>query len=205
DIQRLAKIGVCVTSCSVQNKLISWRSSLDEEILKLRDDWSNGGHVKFQLVGDSWDKNILPSFRTSQQKTLSIHLFNTIAVVDRITPVSAITEGQQTESADIDIKEFIPSVQEQENLMEELVFLVASSVIQNIPQMKNEFGNVYPIHFTHKYSLLAGKNTKQYPLGLFDCNETKTAEVIQLLKKLQKQYVPFNNEQIVEPVFFGEI
>lgn len=42
----------------------------------------------------------------------------------------------------------------------------------------------------------------QYPLGLYDCNETKTADVIKLLKELQQKYVPHSDE-ICEPVLFG--
>lgn len=70
DIYRLAKIGLCVTSSFVHKKLCSWKDSLDEAIIKLRTDWENGGRIKYQLVGDNWDRNILPSFRTSQQKTI---------------------------------------------------------------------------------------------------------------------------------------
>ena len=43
----------------------------------------------------------------------------------------------------------------------------------------------------------------QYPLGLFDTNETKTADVIQLLRGMQPKYVPYQNDQIAEEVFFG--
>lgn len=43
----------------------------------------------------------------------------------------------------------------------------------------------------------------QYPLGLYDCNETKTADVVQLLKKLTNMYVPMKDDEIVESVFFG--
>lgn len=43
----------------------------------------------------------------------------------------------------------------------------------------------------------------QFPIGLFDCNETKTADVIELLSDLQRKYVPKRNEEIVEPLFFG--
>lgn len=42
----------------------------------------------------------------------------------------------------------------------------------------------------------------QYPLGSYDCNETKTADVVQLLKKLTNMYVPMKDDEIVEPVFF---
>uniref|UniRef100_A0A8W8NTW2 DUF6589 domain-containing protein n=1 Tax=Magallana gigas TaxID=29159 RepID=A0A8W8NTW2_MAGGI len=137
DIQRLAKLGLCVSPGSVHNKLASWIDKLDEEIICLREEWAKGGQVKYQLVGDNWDKNIIPAFRTSQQKTLSLHLFNVVVVVDRIIPT-----------------------------------------------------------FTRE-------KTKQYPLGLFDTNETKTADMIQLLRDLQSRYVPFQNDEIVESVFFG--
>ena len=63
---------------------MTWHDSLDKEILSIRDSWANGGSEKFQIIGDNWDKNILPSYRTSKQKTLSLHLFNVIAVVDRV-------------------------------------------------------------------------------------------------------------------------
>lgn len=42
----------------------------------------------------------------------------------------------------------------------------------------------------------------QYPLGLFDCNENKTPELIRLLKTLST-YVPCRDGEVVEPVFFG--
>lgn len=49
--------------------------------------------------------------------------------------------------------------------------------------MKIEFNRVYPGHLTHDNSAQAGMETKQYTLGLFDTNETKTAEVIHLLRE----------------------
>lgn len=63
DIERLCKIGLCVYSSSVHDKLASWKDNLDEEIVNLRNDWAQGSNIKYQLVGDNWDKNILPSFR----------------------------------------------------------------------------------------------------------------------------------------------
>lgn len=55
DIQRLAKLGLCVSPGSVHNKLASWIDKLDEEIICLREEWAKGGQVKYQLVGDNWD------------------------------------------------------------------------------------------------------------------------------------------------------
>ena len=69
-------------------------------------------------MGDNWDRNILPSFRTSTQKTISIHLFNLIAV-DRITPEEPENSALH-DISDIDISTYIPSVNEQYILLEEL-------------------------------------------------------------------------------------
>lgn len=79
-------ICICTSPRSIQNKLLSWEEHLDSEILTLKEKWANTDIEKYQLIGDNWDKNILPLYRTSQNKTLSLHLFHIIAVVDRIIP-----------------------------------------------------------------------------------------------------------------------
>ena len=39
---------------------------------------------------------------------------------------------------------------------------------------------------------------------MYDCDEKKTADVIQLLQTLQKKYVPMKEDgTFVEPIFFG--
>lgn len=119
DIERLSRIGVTVHPRTVYNRSATWHDSLDKDILNIRDSWANGGHPRFQLIGDNLDKIILPSFRTSQQKTLSLHLFNVIAIVDRVpthhlqsTPVPFVEDIQQ------DYSTYIPSVVEQHKLLE---------------------------------------------------------------------------------------
>jgi len=87
-MESLSAIGLTVNPKTLHSRLINWQDSLDNKIISLRNSWS-AGTTQFQLIGDNWDKNILPSFRTSQQNTLSIHLFNLIAVIDRITPQPA--------------------------------------------------------------------------------------------------------------------
>lgn len=188
----------------MHNRLATWHDSLNKDIKNIRDSWANGGHQRFQLIGDNWDKNILPSFRTSQQKTLSLHLFNVIAVVDRVpthhlqgTPVPFVEELQ------LDYSTYIPSVDEQDTLLNELTFIFATSVLSNLSQLDEHFRHIYPTHLEHKYSSYCGIKTTQFPLGLFKCNENKTAELIQLLNDLSEKYVPQLDGEIVEEVFFG--
>lgn len=43
----------------------------------------------------------------------------------------------------------------------------------------------------------------QFCLGLFDCDEKKTGDVIKLLKDLSEKCVPMKDDDVYEPVFFG--
>jgi hypothetical protein len=108
-------------------------------------------------VGDNWDKNILPSYRTSDRKTLSLHLFNVYAIVDRVIPASS----DQVDPNNASLLCFIPSVCEQEILLKELTFLFATSIIKNVPKMTDCFVNIYPSHLEHRYSEFAGIKTTQ--------------------------------------------
>jgi hypothetical protein len=136
-----------------------WQDSLDKEILGIRDSWANGGTERFQLVGDNWDKNILPSFRTSQQKTLSLHLFNIVAVVDRV-PTHHL-QNTAVPNEELDYSTYIPSVVEQDKLLEEITFIFATSVLSNLPQLDEHFRHIYPKHLEHKYSSFCGIKTTQ--------------------------------------------
>lgn len=203
DIERLSKIGICTHPQTIQAKLNSWQKKLDQEIIDIKNNWANGGNTKFQLVGDNWDKNILPSYRTSDRRTLSLHLFNLYAIIDRVVPEQELN-ASSIATPNLNSLTFIPSVQEQKLLMTELTFIFGTSIIKTLPQISQYFQDIYPVHLHHRYSEFAGMKTTQYPLGLYDCNENKTQEMIQLLKKLSDLYVPCKDGEIVEPVFFGD-
>eukprot|EP00105_Crassostrea_gigas_P018631 XP_011436813.2 PREDICTED: uncharacterized protein LOC105334904 [Crassostrea gigas] len=87
--------------------------------------------------------------------------------------------------------------------MRELVFIFATSIIEHNPKLQRVYSSIYPKHLDPPYSHFSGLKTFQYPLGLFDCNENKTQELIALLKKLSNDFIPYKNGNIVEPVFFG--
>lgn len=162
-IERLSHLGLSTHPDTVQRKLTSWKDQLDTEIIDIRTKWAAGGTTKYQLIGDNWDKNILPSYRTSTRKTESLHLFNIYAIVDRVRPQVSDHFYHETlvNAGALDIPLFIPSVTEQQQLMKELVFLFATSVIEMVPQMQTLFSNIYPKHFQHKYSQYCGQKTEQ--------------------------------------------
>lgn len=69
DIQCLSTLGLAVHPQTLHRKLATWESSLSEDLLQIKRAWENGGDTKYQLVGDNWDKNILPSYRYVEQHT----------------------------------------------------------------------------------------------------------------------------------------
>ena len=162
DIHRLSKVGVTLTPQTLHNKMKAWQDSLDFDLMNVKDDWCAGGKTKFQLVGDNWDKNILPSYRSSQHKTLSLHLFNVIGVVDRIS-MPEIPSEQETirDISQMGADEFIPSTQDLALFEDELTFLFATSVVEYLDQLNSSLGHIYPKHLEHKYSNLAGVKTQQ--------------------------------------------
>lgn len=95
------------------------------------------------------------------------------------------------------------TVSEEEQLMHELCFVISTSIIENHPQMNELLKRVYPKHLEYTYSIYAGGETTQYPLGLRDCNENRIQDIIQLLKEMSKLYIPCKDDTIVEPVFCG--
>lgn len=153
DIERLSKIGLSVHPTTLHRKLVNWQNILDSDILS-----ANGGHSTYQIIGDNWDKDILPSYRTSDRKTLSLHLFNMYAILDRVVFPPENYEGQ---TDNIEPAKFIPSVSEQEQLMQELCFVISTSIIENHPRMNELLKRVYPKHLEHTYSRYAGEKTTQ--------------------------------------------
>ena len=53
NIDKLARIGVTVLSDALQKKLANWQEYLDRELLQIKENWSRGGSLTFQIVGDN--------------------------------------------------------------------------------------------------------------------------------------------------------
>ena len=82
--------------------------------------------TEYQMIGDNWDKNILPPYRTpNKKKPEYIHLFNIYAIVDRVRPQVSDHFYQNTLiNGALDISLFIPSVTVQQQLMKEHFYLL---------------------------------------------------------------------------------
>lgn len=71
------RVELSVYPQTLLNKLASWKDKLNEALRDLKVKWTNGEEStrKFQLVGDNWDKDILPFYRNTDRKTENLHLF----------------------------------------------------------------------------------------------------------------------------------
>lgn len=107
----------------------SWHGLLDSQLLEIKNDWAQGLPTpKYQLVGDNLDRNIVPSYRTTQQKTVSVHLFTVIGVIDRVVPQQVVDDYMYIlDVDDFDATDFIPNTGEQELLANELSFLTTTN------------------------------------------------------------------------------
>ena len=117
------------------------------------------------------DKNIILSHRSSMHKTQSIHLFNVIGVVGRISPALPPDENEYiVDVNDMDLTHVIPNIQDQTILENELTFLVANSIIDNIDQMNNALRDIFPVHLDHKYSNRTSEKPTQVRGWFESCN-----------------------------------
>lgn len=82
-------------------------------------------------------------------------MFHILAVVDRITPTPH-EAGKR-----LSISDYIPSLKEQEILIQGLTFLVATSVVQNLEQTNKAMADLYPMHLQHDHSDKVGMKTQQ--------------------------------------------
>lgn len=102
------------------------------------DEWGRG-HKEISISGRQLDKDILPSYRTTDRKTESIHLFQIYAIVDRYS-----TSSPKGSSGFEDNLTFIPSLLEQEQLLKELTYIFASAIIRHVPQVTKHFEKSLP-------------------------------------------------------------
>lgn len=92
----------------------SWHGLLDSQLLEIKNDRAQGLPTpKYQLVGDNLDRNIVPSYRTTQQKTVSVHLFTVIGVINRVVPQQVVDDYMFI--LDVDDFDATDFIQTQEN------------------------------------------------------------------------------------------
>lgn len=175
DIVRLSGVGLSVHPKTIHRKLYTWQEMLDLKVKEMRESWAQDESIIYQLIGDNWDKNIWPSYRTSDKGTLSLHLFNVIAVQDRVPFLDKhIRETKDLSKA----CSFLPSIPQQEQMMKELTFLFATSIVDHNTHLNKVFKSIYPHHLEHEFSHFSGLNTSQVSNTTYNINIVPTLIVM---------------------------
>lgn len=136
-------------------------------------------------MGDNWDNNILPSYRTSDSGTLSLYLFtcNITAVQDRVPPIPKL---QRTEENNMtQASEFFHAVFDQKQLMKELKFIFIISIFEQNLQLQSVYDFIYPKHLNHPYSHFSGHKTFQVNI-YSNCKIIFSIFILTLIERITK-------------------
>mgnify|MGYP002803516413 FL=1 len=134
-------------------------------------------HPGHSFTGDNVDIRVTPRKMTMKNQTSDIHLFQYVAFKNRVSNNHLSNEIPNVACKDIPLTSFLPSVSEQQLLVNELTVLVGHKWATYIPSLK-WFHDFLPKHIQHNHM----NETK-----------TKTEKVILLVEKTQSSnFAPFS-------------
>ena len=113
----------------------------------------------YSIVLDNFDLMVHAADMTSDNQNRDNHWCNHNAVLDRVNP----TEGTCTPRRnlkDTPNSTFIPNLEEQAAIVNDLVIIISRVLVENIKEFE-AFKSVVPSHFKHKYSKELSKKSEK--------------------------------------------
>ena len=111
--------------------------------------------VTYKIVGDNIDVSVCPRFlRVKKFKKKSLHMFHYYAAADRIN-LSGLCDDRKHQclpSPDSMALSFLPSVDDDAALRDNISVLIARILIKHMPFMKMSFGDITLMHIKHPFS-----------------------------------------------------
>eukprot|EP00794_Sanderia_malayensis_P017126 gene17124-18847_t len=160
----------------------------------------------YGIVGDNLDFFIRVKHMSSTNQNKSIHWFNLLGLLNRVTGSDLDNEHPLKQVDEIKAADFIPTPELHAELLEDLVPLAARVIVDNIPGFA-DFKKLVLRHIEHKYSDAMKDKTIEIPLGLLMKNESIGSEMIEILEYVHEKYVPCNKgakgKTCTQKVFFG--
>ena len=128
-------------------------------------------HTK--LLVDNIDVSVCPRFlRVKKFKKKSLHMFHYYAAADRID-LSGLCDNRKYQclpSPDSMALSFLPSVDDDAALRDNISVLIARILIKHMPFMKMSFGDVTAMHIQHPFSKEMSKRSE---VVSFPCTNVK--------------------------------
>ena len=139
-------------------------------------------HPGYSFTGDNVDIRVTPRQMTIKNQTSDIHLFQYVAFKNRVSGNHLSNEIPTVACKDIPLTSFLPSVSEQQLLVDELTVLVGHKWASYIPSLK-WFDDILPKHIQHNY--MNQTKTKTEKVNLF-VESTQSSNLLVLLLNVNK-------------------
>ncbi len=124
---------------------------------------ATSGWFGFKVVGDNLDKNTRPRHQTIENRTVSLHYFNSYAVLDRINLSGVCDKRPILDPKTVTTKTvaaFLPTREDHNSIVANFTVLVARRrLIEHMPAL-SAFDQCVTKHITHKYSQEMSKTSR---------------------------------------------
>ena len=115
----------------------------------------------FQITGDDVDLAIKARHMAMYNQNQSIHWFNLNAIKNRVNG-NHLSDKMETKSIlELENISFLPSLGDNQDLMHDLIPLIARCMIFNIPALSNIFNGAAVKHILHIYTDVINEKSEQ--------------------------------------------
>ena len=160
----------------------------------------------YSILGDNLDHRVDTFHRTQKKKAQDLHWFLLLTVAHNVKYPENLSNTRPTRDImTVQNSEFIPSIEDNNTLRENLIFHTMEVLVQNFTFLK-EFKKAVPQYINHDYVDEMSKKTTYNVLELLDKNESKSDDMIDILQTIHK-YVPTiqgdDGKNVIEHIIFG--
>ncbi|KAL7395303.1 hypothetical protein ABVT39_014114 [Epinephelus coioides] len=156
----------------------------------------------YSVIFDNLDLFVHVHHQTTDNPSKSIHWTHHVVVEDRIPLHHLSDEKPVTNLENCDLSNSLPNVETQKVLRRDFIVLASRIISKHLAAFK-PFSSVVVHHIPHQYSDHMSKPSTSHPMGLLLKNENVTGDLVQILRHIQKEYVP--NTPDGSPILVGGV
>ncbi|XP_060583148.1 uncharacterized protein LOC132739445, partial [Ruditapes philippinarum] len=145
-------------------------------------------HPGYQFVGDNVDFIVKVRHMSSRNQNKDHHLFNCVAYKNRLSGNNLSYQRHVLDFNDYNLSELLPTVDDNQILLENLTHHVMRIWTENIPTLKFCEETLAP-YISHRFMAYTKRKTEKVILGVLPKNETKIDDMVEICQFLHK-YVP---------------
>jgi L1 cell adhesion molecule like protein len=118
------------------------------------------------------------------------HYVQSMVVEDRVNVERLPLETPQADLLDLDNSTFLPTIEDVNTLRQDCIEAAALILTEHVPVFKKHFGDLIPKVFQHQYSGEMKNKSNVIPCGIYNKNENKTNDLIDIMTDLQEKVTP---------------